>query len=48
MLGSSQNVVRVKNQGEEYLIPIIPEFLLAIDADEVTVSLPPGLLEINA
>jgi 16S rRNA processing protein RimM len=45
---SSQDLLRVQGDGEEYLIPLIPEFLHAVDEDEVTVSLPPGLLEINS
>ena len=44
---SGQDLAQVKNQGQEYLIPLIPEFLVAIEADEVRVSLPPGLLDIN-
>lgn len=43
-----QDILRVKKNGEEYLIPLIPEFLQAVTEDEVTVSLPPGLLEINS
>ena len=47
LANSSQDVLRVKGNGEEYLIPLVPKFLQAVDEDEVTVSLPPGLLEIN-
>jgi 16S rRNA processing protein RimM len=43
-----QDLLRVKGNGKEYLIPLIPEFLHAVTEDEVTVSLPPGLLEINS
>ena len=48
LANSSQDVLCVKGGGEEYLIPLIPEFLHTVDEDEVTVSLPPGLLEINS
>ena len=47
LLGSNQNIARVKNGEHEYLIPLIPEFLVAVEEDEVRVSLPPGLLNIN-
>ncbi|WYD81072.1 MAG: ribosome maturation factor RimM [Candidatus Electrothrix gigas] len=42
-----QDLLCVKSNGEEYLIPLVPEFLQTVDKDTVTVSLPPGLLEIN-
>ena len=45
---SAQDLLSVQGEEEEYLIPLIPEFLHAVDEDEVTVSLPPGLLEINS
>jgi 16S rRNA processing protein RimM len=48
LTNSMQDILRVKENGEEYLIPLIPEFLQAVTQDEVTVSLPPGLLEINS
>lgn len=48
LANSAQDVLRVQGDGEEYLIPLIPEFLHAVDEDAVTVSLPPGLLEINS
>ncbi|MCI5141968.1 MAG: 16S rRNA processing protein RimM [Candidatus Electrothrix sp. ATG1] len=44
---SSQEILCVQSDNEEYLIPLIPEFLHTVDKDVVTVSLPPGLLEIN-
>jgi 16S rRNA processing protein RimM len=44
----AQDILRVKGKGKEYLIPLIPEFLQAVTGDEVMVSLPPGLLEINS
>jgi len=42
-----QDIVRVTNGQKEYLIPLVPEFLVALDNNRVTVSLPPGLLDIN-
>ncbi len=42
-----QTVARVQGTGQEYLIPLVPTFLLAIDETSVQVRLPPGLLEIN-
>ncbi|MEA2115356.1 MAG: ribosome maturation factor RimM [Thermodesulfobacteriota bacterium] len=47
LTGAAQNLARVKDGTQEYLIPLIPEFLVAIDENEVRVSLPPGILEIN-
>ena len=47
LTGAGQDLVRVKDGTQEYLIPLIPEFLVTIDENEVRVSLPPGLLEIN-
>ena len=47
LTGSGQDLARVKDGTQEYLIPLIPEFLVAIDENEVRVSLPSGLLEIN-
>ena len=47
LTGSGQDIARVKNGDQEYMIPMVPEFLIAIEEDEVRVSLPPGLLEIN-
>ena len=44
---SGQDLARVKDGTHEYLIPLTSEFLVAIDDNEVRVSLPPGLLEIN-
>ena len=45
---SAQDLLCVQGDEEEYLIPLIPEFLHAVHEDEVMVSLPPGLLEINS
>ena len=45
--GAGQDLARVQDGQQEYLIPLTPEFLVAIDENEIRVSLPPGLLEIN-
>lgn len=47
LTGAGQDLARVKDGKQEYLIPLTSEFLVAIDENEVRVSLPPGLLEIN-
>jgi 16S rRNA processing protein RimM len=44
---NGQDLAQVKDGEREYLIPLIPDFLLAVTEEEVRVSLPPGLLEIN-
>ena len=43
----AQDIVRVEDGDREYMIPLVPEFLVAITGDEVRVALPPGLLDIN-
>jgi 16S rRNA processing protein RimM len=49
LLGSGQDIAQVNGtDGQEYLIPLVPEFIVAVEAEAVIVSLPPGLLEINA
>jgi 16S rRNA processing protein RimM len=48
VLPGSQDIAQVEQDGQEYLIPLVPEFIVAIEKDAVTVALPPGLLEINA
>ena len=47
-MNSFQDLICVTGNEEEYLIPLVPEFLQAVEEDEVTLSLPPGLLEINS
>jgi 16S rRNA processing protein RimM len=49
LLGGGQDIAQVNGaDGQEYLIPLVPEFIVAVEAEAVIVSLPPGLLEINA
>ncbi len=45
---NGQELARVTDGSHEYVIPLVAEFLVSIDEDEVRVSLPPGLLEINS
>lgn len=45
---TGQDIARVQSGKQEYMIPLVPEFLLSLDSDRVQVSLPPGLLEINS
>lgn len=44
---AGQDLVQVTDGKNEYVIPLVPEFLVSIDENEVRVTLPPGLLEIN-
>lgn len=44
---NGQDLARVVDGKQEYLIPLVPEFLISIDKESVQVSLPPGLLDIN-
>lgn len=48
LMNSLQDLICVTGNEKEYLIPLVPEFLQAINDHEVTVSLPQGLLEINS
>lgn len=49
LLGSGQDIAQVMDSnGQEVLIPLVPEFIVAVDTEAVTVSLPAGLLDINA
>ncbi|RUM35867.1 MAG: 16S rRNA processing protein RimM [Desulfobulbus sp.] len=44
---NDQDIARVVDGSREYMVPLVPDFLVSIDRDVVTVALPPGLLEIN-
>uniref|UniRef100_UPI00405647DE ribosome maturation factor RimM n=1 Tax=Candidatus Electronema sp. TaxID=2698783 RepID=UPI00405647DE len=44
----AQDLLQVTRNGQEHLIPLVPEFILGIEEDEVYMTLPPGLLEINS
>lgn len=45
---TGQDIARVHDGEREYMIPLVPEFLLSLENNRVLVSLPPGLLEINS
>ncbi len=42
-----QNVLVIRNPEEEFLVPAVKEFIVAIDEETVVLAPPPGLLEIN-
>ncbi len=44
---TGQDLAEVSDGRNKYTIPLVAEFILSIDENEVRVSLPPGLLEIN-
>ncbi len=46
--GGVQDILQVENNGQEHLIPLVPEFVVRVDEDAVIMALPSGLLEINA
>jgi 16S rRNA processing protein RimM len=49
LLGSGQDIAQViGSEGQEVLVPLVPEFIVAVDTEAVIVSLPAGLLDINA
>ena len=43
----AQDLLVVRRDGKEYLIPIVGAFIVAIEEERVVLDLPPGLLEIN-
>lgn len=47
ILSGSQEIIQVKDGQHEFLIPLVPDFIVSLDSKELTVDLPPGLLEIN-
>lgn len=46
--GGVQDILQVENNGQEHLIPLVPEFVVRVDEDALIMALPSGLLEINA
>ena len=42
-----QNVLVIRSPEEEFLVPAVKEFIVAIDEETVVLAPPPGLLEIN-
>lgn len=47
LAGSSQEILVVRQDKQEHLIPIVRAFIHSIDTDVVTLDLPEGLLDIN-
>lgn len=43
----AHDILTVTGDGREYLIPLRSEFIVSIGDEEVVLSLPPGLLDIN-
>lgn len=48
LTGGVQDILQVENNGQEHLIPLVPEFVVRVDEDALIMALPSGLLEINA
>ncbi len=47
MATAAHDILTVTDHGHEYLVPLCGAFLVRIDENEVVLSLPPGLLEMN-
>ena len=47
LLNSAQDVLVIRDDDHEYLVPAVRPFIVAIDENGIVVDLPPGLLEIN-
>lgn len=47
LTGSGQDLLKIMNNGEEYLVPLVSEFIRSISDEQVTMELPQGLLEVN-
>jgi len=47
LTSGGQDLLIVHNQGREYMVPVVGEFIKFIDTDRVVLDLPPGLLDIN-
>jgi 16S rRNA processing protein RimM len=45
--GGGQDILVIRDAQEEYLVPVVRDFFVAIDEEKVVLTLPPGLLEIN-
>lgn len=48
LTGSAQEILQVKSEDKEHLIPLVPQFIVRLEVDALIMDLPPGLLEINA
>lgn len=47
LTGSCQDVLVIRSADEEYLVPLVREFIVTVADKEVVLDVPPGLLEIN-
>lgn len=45
---SGQDLLVIQDVQKEYLVPLVRQFIVAIDEEKVVLDLPPGLLEINS
>jgi 16S rRNA processing protein RimM len=45
---SGQDILVIQDAQKEYLVPLVRQFIVAIDEEMVVFDLPPGLLEINS
>ena len=45
---SGQDILVIQDAQKEYLVPLVRQFIVAIDEERVVFDLPPGLLEINS
>jgi len=43
----AQDLLIVRHGGKEYMVPIVRDFIVAIEKKRVVLDLPPGLMEIN-
>jgi len=43
----AHDLLVVQQAGKEYLIPVVGDFIVAVEGNRVVLDLPPGLLEIN-
>jgi 16S rRNA processing protein RimM len=43
----AQDLLVVRHAGKEYMIPVVRDFIVAIEKERVVMDLPPGLMEIN-
>ena len=44
----AQNILSITGKGQEYLIPIDPDFIVDLHDQQVILRVPPGLLDINS
>ena len=47
LIHSAQDVLVIRNEDREYLVPAVRNFIVSVDDVEVIFDLPPGLLDIN-